>query len=62
MKRKSTFDQPWYIAKCRMCREMKHLVEFRVRKGRPGELLRCRSCDEAVREERYPTVQPSPYE
>jgi len=62
MKRKSTFDQPWYIAKCRMCREMKHLVEFRVRKGRPGELLRCRTCAAAVRAERCPTVQPSPYE
>ena len=60
MKRKSTFDQPWYIAKCRVGRERKHLVKFRVRKGRPGDLLRCRSCDEAVREERYPAMQPEP--
>jgi hypothetical protein len=62
MKRKSASDQPWYIAKCRACREMKHLVEFRVRTGRPGELLRCRSCDQAIREERYPSLQRIPYQ
>ena len=62
MTRKSTFDQPWFIAKCWVCREMKHLTKFRVRTKRPGELLRCRSCDEAAREERYPTLQRPPYQ
>lgn len=54
---KAVLDRPWYLTQCRVCRQLKHILEFRIRKARPGELLRCRLCDEVVREEHHQALQ-----
>ena len=49
MRSKSNSDRPWYIHKCGICRELKHITEFRHRRAPTGHLLTCRECQEAER-------------
>ena len=43
--KKAPPDRPWYVLPCSQCRQLKHTLEFRIRRTLLGQRTICKVCE-----------------